>query len=266
MRVCLNGAIIDEANAHFAINDRGVLLGDGVFETIAVRGGQIKRLNTHLMRLVRDCRVIGLRVPWADTAIKSWIDKLIADNNLPDAVVRITLTRGVGPRSLLAPTDAKPTLLITTAPMPEPAEPARLVIASSTRRNEHAPTSRIKSINYLDNIIARSEAQRRDADDAIVLNTQGRVAESTAANIFALIGGGLLTPPITEGALPGVMRADVITLARAEETPITVEMLMSASEVFLSNALGIRPVIAIEGQTVGNGEPGLITQLLAARL
>lgn len=266
MRVCLNGAIIDEADAHIAINDRGVLLGDGVFETIAVRGGQIKRLNAHLLRLAHDCKVIGLRTPWADTAIKSWIEKLIVDNNLPDALVRMTLTRGAGPRGVLPPTDAKPTLLITTAAMPAPAEAARLIFATSTRRNEHSPTSAIKSINYLDNIIARREAQERDADDAIILNTQDRVAESTAANIFALIGGTILTPPMSEGALPGVMRADVLTLARGEETPLTMDMLMSASEVFLSNALGIRPVIAIEGQPVGDGEPGLITQLLAARL
>jgi len=167
---------------------------------------------------------------------------------------------------VLPPDDAKPTLLITTAAMPEPAEPARLVMATSTRRNEHSPTSRIKSTNYLDNIIARREAQARGADDALLLNTQGRIAEATAANIFALIGGGILTPPITEGALPGVMRADVIALARGEEAVITPEMLMSASEVFLSSALGIRPVIAIDDQAVGDGEAGLITQLLAARL
>jgi len=266
MRVCLNGTIIDEADAHIAPQDRGLLLGDGVFETLAVRRGEIKRLNAHLMRLAHDCKIIGLRTPWADTHIKAWIDKLVTENSLPDAVVRITITRGIGPRGVLPPDDAKPTLLITTAAMPEPAEPARLVMATSTRRNEHSPTSRIKSTNYLDNIIARREAQARGADDALLLNTQGRIAEATAANIFALIGGGILTPPITEGALPGVMRADVIALARGEEAVITPEMLMSASEVFLSSALGIRPVIAIDDQAVGDGEAGLITQLLAARL
>jgi branched-chain amino acid aminotransferase len=266
MRVCLNGVLLDEAEAHIAPSDRGYLLGDGVFETIAVRRGQIKRLNAHLMRLGQDLKVIGLRTPWADTAIKSWIEKLLAENNLADAVVRITITRGVGPRGLLPPPDAKPTLLITTAPMPEAPEPARLIVTTCTRRNEHSPTSRIKNLNYLDNILARQEAQSREADDAVLLNTQGRVCETTVANIFALIGGGILTPPISEGALPGVMRADVMALGRGEEAPMTVEMLMTASEVFLSNALGIRPVIAIEGQSVGDGEPGLITQLLAARL
>jgi branched-chain amino acid aminotransferase len=266
MRICLNGAIIDEADAHIAVSDRGLLLGDGVFETVAVRRGEIKRLTAHLDRLGRDAKAIGLRTPWADSAIKGWIEKLVVENNLPDAAVRVTLTRGPASRGLLPPADAKPTLLISTAPMPEPAEPARVIIATSTRRNEHSPLSRIKSTNYLDSILARREAEAREADDAILLNTQGLVAESTVANIFVLVEGLVATPPVSDGALPGVMRADVMALARGVEASISPEMLLSASEIFLSNALGIRSVVSIEGQPVGDGEPGLITQLLAARL
>lgn len=266
MRVCLNGTMLDETAAQIAITDRGVLLGDGVFETIAVRRGQPKRLVAHMLRLFADARVIGLTPPWDEASIAMWVGQTALENQLSDAVVRITLTRGPAPRGLLPPADAKPTLLITAAPMPDEAPPARVVIGTATRRNEQSPTSRIKSISYLDNILARQEAQTRGVDDAIVLNTQGRVAESTVANVFALIGGAILTPPVSEGALPGVMRADVLKLARGEEMPITVEMLKSSSEVFLSNALGIRPVISIDGIDVGDGEPGLITQLMAVRL
>jgi len=266
MRVCLNGTMLDETAAHITAHDRGFLLGDGVFETIAVRRGQPKRLVAHMLRLFADARVIGLTLPWDEAAIAMWTAQTALENQLNDAVVRVTLTRGPAPRGLLPPPEAKPTLLITAAAMPDEAPPARVVIGAVTRRNEHSPLSRIKSTNYLDSILARQEAQARGADDAVILNTQGRVAESTVANVFALIGGAILTPPITEGALPGVMRADVLKLARGEEAPMTVEMLKSAGEVFLSNALGIRPVIAIDGAPVGDGEPGLITQLLAARL
>jgi branched-chain amino acid aminotransferase len=266
MRVCLNGAMLDEAAAHIAVDDRGFLLGDGVFETIAVRRGQPKRLVAHMLRLFEDARVIGLALPWDEAAVAMWVAQTALENQLSDAVVRATLTRGPAPRGLLPPAEAKPTLLITAAPMPEEPPSARVVIGAATRRNEHSPVSRIKSINYLDNILARREAQARSADDVILLNTQGRVAESTVANVFALIGGAIVTPPISEGALPGVMRADVLKLARGEETPMTVEMLKGASEVFLSNALGIRPVVSVDGALVGDGEPGLITQLMAARL
>ncbi len=258
--------MVDEAAARIAPDDRGFLLGDGIFETVAVKRGQAKRLVGHLARLRHDADVIGLKVPWDDDTLVLWIAQTTLENDLADAVVRITITRGPGPRGLLPPTGQHPTVLITAALLPPTDEPARLIIGSVTRRNEHSPLSGIKSINYLDNIVARREAHARDADDAVILNTQGRVAETTVANIFALIGGGIITPPITEGALPGLMRADVLKLARGDEAPITVAGLKNASEVFTSNALGIRPVISIDGQPVGDGEPGLITQLLAARL
>lgn len=258
--------MIDDSAAHIAPSDRGFLLGDGVFETIAVRRGQGKRLNAHMARLKHDAEAIGLTLPWPDTSLVSWIEKVAQENDLQDAAVRVTISRGAGPRGLRPPAEAHPTALITAAPMPDVAEPARVIISTVTRRNEHSPLSRIKSINYLDNILAREDAAKHDADDAILLNTAGRVAESTVANVFALIDGAIVTPPVSDGALPGVMRADVLKLAHGEERAITPEMLKAASEVFLSNALGIRAVIAIDGAAVGDGEPGLITQLLAARL
>ncbi|MBL8644366.1 MAG: aminotransferase class IV [Rhodospirillaceae bacterium] len=266
MRLCLNGKLMDEAEARIAPGDRGFLLGDGVFETIAVRGGVGKRLAGHLARLRHDAEVIGLGLPWPDPTLVSLIERVAAENSLTEAAVRLTVSRGVGPRGLLPPATPEPTLLITAAPMPDFSEPVRLIVSGATRRNEHSPLTRIKSTNYLDNIIARREAADKGADDAIMLNTAGRVAETTIANVFALIGGGLVTPPITEGALPGLMRADVLKLGRGEELPLTVEMLTNATEVFLSNALGLRAVTAINGAPVGDGEPGLITQLLAARL
>jgi branched-chain amino acid aminotransferase len=150
--------------------------------------------------------------------------------------------------------------------MPDAAGPVKAIIAMTTRRNEHAVTSRIKSLSYLDNVIARREAAEYDADDALLMNTQGRLAESTIANIFLMINGALVTPPVSDGALPGVMRADLIARFRAEEHPLEVDDLSRAEEAFLTNALGIRPLIEVAGQPIGDGEPGLITQMLAARL
>ncbi len=181
-------------------------------------------------------------------------------------MVRVTLTRGPGTRGIAPPPNPSPTFVVTVAPLPPAAESARIIIAAVTRRNEHSPLARIKHLNYLDNILARREADAVGADDALLLNTAGRVAESTVANVFLLVDGFMLTPPIVDGALPGIMRAEAIKLARAEERSISVEMLRRASEVFLTNALGVRPVTHIDGHAVGDGEAGLITQLLATRL
>jgi branched-chain amino acid aminotransferase len=266
MRVCLNGKLMDEADARIAPNDRGFLLGDGIFETIAVHRGQARRLHAHLERLRNDAKIIGLDLPWPDTTLSALVERVCEENQMTDAAVRMTITRGAGPRGLLPPPKSDPTLLITAAQLPDMSVPISVVVTDMVTRNEHSPLSVIKNTNYLENIIARQDAAERNADDAIILNTKGRVAETTIANVFALIDGGVVTPPIAEGALPGVMRADVLKLSRGEERPLTVEMLKTASEVFVSNALGLRSVIAIDGEPIGDGEPGLITQLLAARL
>jgi len=210
--------------------------------------------------------VLGIIMPTTDTGIASRITGVLEANELSDAVVRVTLSHGPGPRGLLPPEPAFPTLIISAAPRPEPAGPAKAIIAMTTRRNEHSTTSRIKSLSYLDNVIARREADEYDADDALLLNTQGRLAESTIANLFLMINGALLTPPVSDGALPGVMRADLIARFKAEEHPLEVDDLSRAEEAFLTNALGIRPLIEVARQPIGDGEPGLITQMLAARL
>ena len=266
MKISLNGVLVEQAAARIDPADRGLLLGDGVFETIAVRNGNVRRLPAHLARLRLGAAVLDIPLTQSDEQLRTLVQEVLIANAMAEAVVRITLTRGPGGRGIVAPAEPKPTLLISCATRPAPAEPARVIIAQDTRRNEFSPLAQIKSLNYLDNIIARQQATAQNADDALLLNTAGRVAESTVANIFVLVNGGLITPPISEGALPGVMRAETIKLARAEERPVTVDMLGHASEIFLTNALGLRPVVKIGDHTIGDGEPGLITQLLATRL
>ncbi|MCA0199345.1 MAG: aminotransferase class IV [Proteobacteria bacterium] len=265
MKLSLNGELTEAAEARIAPDDRGFTLGDGLFETIAIKNAAPKRLAAHLARLRDGAAVLGIPVPYTDQKIAELAAGLIGANELTAGALRITLTRGPGARGIAPPEAPTPTFMITSGALP-PDDPLRLIVAQGTRRNEQSPLARVKNLGYLDNIIARREAVAAGADDAVLLNTQGRVAETTIANIFCLIGGGLVTPPVCEGALPGVMRAEVIRLARAEERPIEVGELAHASEIFVSNALGIRPVLHMNGQEVGDGAPGLITQLLAVRL
>jgi branched-chain amino acid aminotransferase len=266
MKMSLNGVVMDADAARIDPADRGFTLGDGVFETIVVRRNAVRHLAAHLARFRTGAGLLGIPLPGDDQHIANMIGAAITANNVKECVVRMTLTRGPGVRGLATPPHPTPTLVITVAPLPPPAQPARVIIAHSTRRNEHSPLSRIKHTNYLDNILARREAEAAGADDALLLNTAGRVAESTVANIFVLVDGFMLTPPIADGALPGVMRFEAMKLAKSEEGSITPEMLMRASEVFLTNALGVRAVTHIDGKPVGDGEPGLITQLLGTRL
>lgn len=266
MKISLNGILLEQEAARIDPTDRGLLLGDGVFETIAVRKGAVRRLPAHLARLRLGAAVLNIPLSQTDDQLGALILETLTANALLEAVVRVTLTRGPGGRGIVAPAEPKPTLMISAAPLPASPEPARVIIAQDTRRNEFSPLAQIKSLNYLDNVIARQEAVAQNVDDALLLNTVGRVAESTVANIFVLVNGGLITPPISEGALPGVMRAEAIRLARAEERAVTVDMLGQASEIFLTNALGLRAVVKIGEHAVGDGEPGLITQLLATRL
>ena len=152
------------------------------------------------------------------------------------------------PRGLLAPAGTQPTLLLAAAPLPPPAEPAHAIIARTTRRNEHSPLARIKSLNYLDSILARQEAAAAGADDAILLNTVGQVAEATAANLFVLHGQAWTTPPVAAGALPGITRARLLESGFACEADLTPERLLMADAAFLSSSLGLRGLASLEGR------------------
>ncbi|GGF56047.1 2-keto-4-methylthiobutyrate aminotransferase [Azorhizobium oxalatiphilum] len=244
--VWLNGALVPIDTARIAPGDRGFTLGDGLFETLAIRDTVPERWQAHLTRLSTGAAILGLPLPPLD--LLALTAALTAANGLRDGVLRLTVTRGEGPRGVLPPATPNPTVLATLAPRAAPLPPARLCLAQVTRRNEHSPLARIKSLNYLDNILARQEAQRRDCDDALLLNTQGRIAESTIANLFAVRDGALFTPPVSEGALPGVMRAELLARG-ARETPLGVEDIAQADELLLTSSLGIRSVASCEGRS-----------------
>ena len=260
----LNGTLLDPSLARIDPTDRGFTLGDGVFETIAVRAGIPRFLDRHLARLRDGAGVLGIGVPYGDDEIAAAITALLSARGLTGAALRITLSHGPGPRGLAPPDPARPTLMIAAAPLPPPPAPARAVIARTTCRNEHSPLSRIKSLNYLDNILARREAAERGGDEAILLNTQGRVAEASIANLFAVIAGVAVTPPVAEGVLPGIRRQTILALGMAVERPLTVADLSGAEEIFLTSSLAIRPVAALDGVPVGDSAPGPITRAIIA--
>ncbi len=260
MKCLLNGNLLDGPETWIAPTDRGFLLGDGLFETLRVRSGRIQRFPAHHARLIRGAQTLG--IPVQAQNILAELERVRAANALENGVLRLTLTRGSGPRGVLPPQEPQPTVLITAAPMATPPPPARLIIATVTRRNEMSPLCHVKSLNYLDNILARQEAAQKSADDALLLNTQGRIAESTIANLFAIIDGRLLTPPLRDGALPGVMRAAMIGQG-AQEAPLSVQDLEQADELFLTSSLGIRPVQSLGACSFASFA---VAQRLAARL
>ena len=264
MLIHLNGALVSAAEARVDPADRGLTLGDGLFETIRARGGRPLRLAAHCARLRAGADVLDLPVPVSDEALGRALEETLEANAVTDGVLRLTLTRGPGPRGLLPPPQPRPTLLITAATEASSPSPIRAVIATKTRRNEHSPLSRCKCINYLDNILARLEAAKRGADDALLLNTAGRLAGTTMANLFLVIDGVVVTPPVADGALPGVIRAEVLAAAGAEERSLKPEDLASASEAFITNCLGIRAVVSVDGAPIGDGRPGPVFEKFRA--
>lgn len=250
MRVWLNGALVSAAEARIDPADRGFTLGDGLFETIRVAEGAPRHLARHLARLRRGCEVLGLVCPESDAAIATAMSALLAAEGRQEAVLRLTLSRGVMARGVLPLGQAKPTLLITAGPLPPSLAPARLIVAETTRRNEQSPLSRIKSLNYLDSILARQEAAARGADDAVMLNSRGLVAEATAATLVLLLDGRLVTPRVEDGALPGIARSLILERGSVEACAVSVADLHRAEALFLSNSLGLRAVTDIAGRAV----------------
>ncbi len=262
--IWLNDAFVEEGPS-IDPRDRGFLLGDGLFETLYVEDGRPAFLNAHSARLQGGLNELGIN---ADIGV-DFIAKVIADlamrNNLNKgrAAARLTVTRGSGQRGLVAPPagEQRPTRLLTITKARAPASELRLVICA-TRRFSRATSSRFKTLNYLDNVLARNEAAREGADEAIMLNEHGRVACASAANLFIIEDGGdIITPPVEEGVLPGVVRGVIISAAlregiAIEERPVATEELMGKT-LFLTNSL-----IGVIGARLGDERASTVSPLL----
>lgn len=261
MRIWINGELRDGAGTVDA-DDRGVLLGDGLFETLAVVRGQALRLDRHLARLAHGAQVLGFPMPAARADVDGAIRELAQGMDMGSA--RITLLRGPAPRGVLPPATPAPTLMIAVHPGKVGTDaPVSAIVARTTRRNDRSPLSAVKTTNYLDSIIARREAEGAGADDAILLNTRDAVAEATAANVFSVIGGDLVTPPVADGALPGITRGRVMETMDVIERTLTADDLSRATEIVLTSSLSVRPVTTLDGRPVGDGAPGPVARRLA---
>lgn len=250
-------------HAGIGVFDRGLLYGDGLYETIRVRNGVCLRFALHANRLTRGLRV--LQIPPPDIDISAAIQQLLKANNLSDARVRVTITRGMS-------IGGTPTVVITAVPLPSHGlDPTKAVI-SSYRREETSPLTRVKTLNCLASVMAGIEAHARGADDAILLNTQGNVAEATTANVFLVTGSRLITPALDQGCLPGTIRTAVLDLApqlglEPSEGEITPEDLTNADELILTSAIKLaRPIVELNGRTIGRGTHHTCSRIRTALL
>jgi branched-chain amino acid aminotransferase len=257
-QVWLDGALVDEASARIAPNDRGFSLADGVFETLRAYRSCSLWLAEHLERLRAAAAFLDIPVPFEDATIAIGLRALLIAAGYERSAVRMTLTRGPASRRGLWPPGEplRPTFLATVAPLP-PGGPIRAILARSTRRNERSPLARIKSLGYGDQIVARREAEALGADDAILLNTADRVACASAANVFARIEGGWVTPPLADGALPGIARARLLSRCAVEERSIEPADLARATAIVLTNSLGASSVVVFEGTPLTGDVDGL---------
>ncbi len=249
MKVWLNGNLYNSTEAHIDIQDRGFLLGDGIFETMCAIDGRLVDDRHHFNRLRRGTEFLGIPISHSNLDFENACTDILRANNLEfkRASVRLTVTRGPGARGLLPSEDLKPTILITSVAALEPPSEMNVIIAG-IRRNEHSPLTQFKTLNYLENILARREAAAKGVDEAVMLNTEGNVACASAANVWLVEGRQLITPPVRDGALPGIVRQRLTELAPQEGFDIVEETvkparLERANELLLSNSLiGICPI------------------------
>jgi len=250
-----NGELLPLRGVAIPATDRGFLLGDGFFETMAAKAGKIIRFDEHMARLHKTADILGLPIPYDLDEIKSAIHEVLVGCRLTEhrAAIRLTVTRGSGPRGLLPPLELNPQVLISATEAPEHFPTAK-VKTVSVRRNESSPTSQVKSLCYMDNIFALQEAHEQGADEALLLNTSGNIAEGTIANIFFVKGDELLTPKIEDGCLPGTMRTAVINKAaelgmHIKENCLSPEVIQTCDEAFLTNSLcRVRPIYELDGR------------------
>jgi aminodeoxychorismate lyase len=256
--VFLNGRFVPEEQAVVSAFDRGFLYGDGLFETLRVMNGVPLDWGGHWRRLASGAETLKLKLPFASDYLRAQARELSQQNQLPEAILRLTLSRGVGPRGYPPKGADTPTLAMSLHPAPElgAIAPQWKLHTASLRVPAGDALSACKSANKLLHVLARAEAEVAGADDALLLNACGEVAETTSANIFWVEGGGLQTPSLAAGALPGVTRANVLAWAHTHavpvhETTVRPERLRHTEGCFLTlSSYGVIEVSALDGQPV----------------
>lgn len=268
MIIYFNGRLISADDLVVSPLDHGFLYGHGLFETMRTYHGNLFKGEAHFKRLAAAAAILGWPELPCQAEFTAAINSVLQHNNLQDASIRLTLSRGSGAARPDPASCGALTIAVFAAPLPPPLPPSGWSIATvNLRRNLSSPLVRIKSANYLDNILAKAEAKILGAQEAVMLNTDGFVAEGSMSNIFLVKAGRLITPDENSGILPGITRSTVIELAQTENIPIEIrrvkaEELDEADEIFLtSSIMEVIPVRMINGRTVGNDveTPGVIT-------
>jgi len=273
MKIYLNGQLVPKEQAAVSVFDHGLLYGDGVFEGIRFYAGRVFRLDDHIDRLYRSARAIALTIPLTPDEMSLAVLETIRANGLQDGYVRLVVTRGEGSLGLSPKSCPRPTVFIIASTITlypdEMYQNGLKLITCATRRIAHGALSpMVKSLNYLNNIMAKIEADQAGAGEGLILNEQGLVAECTGDNVFIVRDGRIVTPPISAGALSGVTRAVVFELAaeagiEIREQDITRYDIYTADECFLTGtAAEIIPVVELDAREVGGGKPGPVTKHL----
>lgn len=276
LTIFLDGNFVPEADAKVSVFDHGLLYGDGIFEGIRFYNGRVFKLEEHLERLWDSARSICLEIPMGRDEMTEALLETIRQNGLNEGYIRLVVTRGVGNLGLNPVQCKQPSVIIiatTIALYPkEVYESGLTVVTCATRRTGAAALNpAVKSLNYLNNVMARIEANLAGADEALMLNDAGNVAECTADNVFIIKHGQIFTPPISAGALRGITRAVVFDIAaelgvKITETDITRHDVFVADECFLTGtAAELIPVIKADGRVIGNGMPGSLTAKMIGR-
>jgi branched-chain amino acid aminotransferase len=273
--IFMNDRLVPEEEARISVFDHGLLYGDGVFEGLRSYSGRVFRLDAHLDRLWNSARAISLEIPLAKDVVAKAVNDTLAANKLADGYVRLIVTRGAGSLGLDPNRTKNPQVIviadtISLYPQEFYDKGLRIVTAATQRVHSAALSPRIKSLNYLNNIMAKLEGLQAGCVEALMLNHKGEVAECTGDNLFVVRSGRLLTPPPDAGILEGITRGAVMELAHAagidcREATLTRYDIYTSDECFLTGtAAEVIPVVEIDGRKVGSGTPGPVTSRLTA--
>ncbi len=275
MKIWMNGGLVDRESARVSVFDHGLLYGDGVFEGLRLYGGRVFRLGDHLARLEAGAKALGLAIPGGTAALAEAVKATCLAHGEPEAYIRLVVTRGEGPLGVDPTTCREPSVIcivdrIALFPEEKRLRGLDLITSSYRKPGPDVLDPRVKSLNYLNSVLAKQEAKRRGADEALVLNQRGLVAEASVANVFVVRRGVLMTPPTTDGALEGITRDSVLRIAKRLELPAQVVSLgrhdfFSADEAFLTGTgARIVPVGSLDGAPVGAEARPIVERLSAA--